>query len=378
MIIKRLFKKPSAFFLIFLTLLFMLPSSVLADWQSILSQQFDIVETFDDLQDWTGLGYGDVTDLATMPIQTTGEKSIWNYYSHWGADTSKTWIGNHGENNIWRGTGKSLRIDYNTSNGSLGPSRLGLTIGSSPSDGYPSEAYTFYFSRYDVNFFPRDGDKFLPYGYLKTFEFGTGFRSAFDWGTVAEQLAAVNFPQERNVYGLNYNVLNIGVTPTYDLRIDFNPRYATTSDNGDTKVLQSFYGTTSLVDDPIRTSSWFAVEHRYKMSNPAGSPTGEIEVWIYDSGGNVISHELRTGVITFSDASMDYNHSINKFVLGGNRDGFTTSCSDFMFIDDFIVNGSRIGPKYFELLSSQDQAGTPSSSDPVNILPPTGLRLVNN
>lgn len=341
-----------------------------AGWESNLSQRFDIVETFDNVQDWTGQGYGDQRSLTGMPKKTDGSNSIWTYYSHWGNDKTAKWIGNHGSNNVWNGTGKSLRLDYNSSNGSLGPSRLGFTIGTSPSDGYASEVYVFFMTRYDPGFFPMSGNSFAYFPYLKTFEIGSGFRDVWNWGTVEEQSAAVNETQKRNIYGLNYNIQNFHSCNSGELCGKYNIRTAQTSSSGDTTRSYDVVATNAGLGAPIRNGSWFGVEYHYKLSSPHGGSTGLAEMWVYDAEGNIIGHDQRSGIVTFRDASMAYKHSINKFVLGGNRSGFEAASVDHMFVDDFIVNGGRIGPTYFSLLAAPAPA-------PVVLSPPTGLRIVN-
>ena len=83
-----------------------------ADWRDTLRSNFDIVETFDTLQDWTVDGvYGYSTSSSTLPKESNGDSSIFDFFSYWSHTTSSyDWIADHGASNVWQGTGKSLRL----------------------------------------------------------------------------------------------------------------------------------------------------------------------------------------------------------------------------------------------------------------------------
>lgn len=144
-----------------------------ADWQSDLESNFEVVETFDQLDDWRGANSINGYDFiqSNMPVKTVGSSvSMWNFYSDWtSGDSSTDWIKNHGTANVWQGTGKSLIMDL-TQNATtpVGPSRLGVYFGSSSEDTvdeYAStglgnsglkEIYYFYMVKLPNNMFPTD------------------------------------------------------------------------------------------------------------------------------------------------------------------------------------------------------------------------------
>ena len=80
--------------------------------QQVLQDNFDIVSTFDELQDWSGtpdtVGHWDYG----LPVKIDGTPSVWSYYSYWAStplESRKKWIGNHGSE--YTLGEKSLAID---------------------------------------------------------------------------------------------------------------------------------------------------------------------------------------------------------------------------------------------------------------------------
>lgn len=350
--------------------------STYADWQSTLEAQFDIVETFDQLKDWTGSGSGNVSGNPNdMPKKLDGTPSIWQYYSFYGDRYDQNWIGDHGSKNVWRDVGKSLHLDYNCSQGQAidsGPSRLGFKIGDSPDDGYSDEVHVFFMSRIDKDFFIINSDNTFAYhGFCKTLDISAGFKDIEYFGTVDEHNWLVANSAKSQVlqqYGLNAQVYN----------------YKTYGDGSTNKAVKNTVLTTNSANDVYQAnivdlidadfgqialaSSWFGLEYRVKMSKPHGSANGEFEVWVYNSAGNIVAHHLETGVVNFRDGNTAFNHGWNKFVWGGNRQCPPVYSEEFgpkddLYIDDIVVNGSRIGPTYFSLI---DDNTTPPPSSPKN------------
>jgi hypothetical protein len=331
--------------------------------EALLKANFDIVETFDTLQDWIGHGSGDVTSANDMPKRMDGSASIWQYYSLWGSNPQSPWIGNHGQNNILRGGGKSLCLDYDGGDGNQGPSRLGFHIGNSPDTGYKNDVYIFFMNRYSKGFFPlTDSGQFQWFGYFKSFEIATGFRNIWNWGTVAQQNAAYNQVQNRNIYGLNFSVMNFMATNGH-LKSQYNIYVANASPSGD------IYGNTysnaangADLSNMILNGEWFGIEYHFKKSNPAGTANGKVEIWLYGQNGTVVGYDNLSNIVNLKNGSSNFDHAFNKFVWGGSRyendfgeriDGHaTTDQSARVYIDDIIVHGSRIGPSYFSITSS--------------------------
>lgn len=432
-------------------------------WQATLEHSFDYVETFDQLQDWSGKkGTSQVGDVPNtiypndFPKNLNGESSIWEYYSYWSNEVIGDWIKNHGPDNVWKKRGKSLCIDYNCQKG---PSRLGFHIGDSPDDGYFNEVYVFFMNKYHKDFFPKANNQYFKWvGFLKTFEIATGFRNIWNWGTLDEQSTTDHTVQVDNVYGMNFIVMNMqGISDEAGIRHE-RCHYNVFIANADGKHYYPGYEViapgTSL-NQPILDNQWFAIEYHFLKSNPAGSSNGLIEIWIYDQYGSVLNCDVLSDIINFKDGLSSYNHSYNKLVWGGNRDyyiqkdflegkictaNFTSdvlmvtdhlretgdylniyskdgevpqplknekgyyvikinnneirvchsyedavnnkyidlttkgsgivyiSCLSHLYIDDIIVNKSRIGPKYFALLNG-------NSSDTIPPDPPSEVTV---
>ena len=119
-------------------------------WQKTLEGYFDIVETFDEIQDWSGTTHnGYSQDPNDMPKKLDGRPSIWNEYSDWtGAKESPVpWIGAHESKYLWRGTGKSLQMTLRGPEG-YGPSRMATYVGDGrPDSGYLDEVHAFFMVR---------------------------------------------------------------------------------------------------------------------------------------------------------------------------------------------------------------------------------------
>jgi hypothetical protein len=440
-------------------------------WQEVLDGHFDIAETFDQLQNWHGeLGkhpLGDISDPGDMPLKNDSGKSIWEYYSYWGtvpAAERPSWISSRSPENLWRGQGKSLAIDYG---GVRGPSRLGFSIGEVPADGY-DEVYIFFMSQYQPEFFPMDNGSFSWFGFLKTFQISSGFRDILDWGTVAEQQIADDTPQDRNIYGLNLAIINF---KPYGGSLKVTHNIYASNPNGTSGSYESDEQTSHMIQadlkDAILGGEWFGLEYRFLLSSPHGD-VGAFEAWVYDSSGNVVGHEM-IEITTMRDATNwgdgnpggyhAFDHRYNKFVWGGNRDDyiqkgflkchtFTTdpesdkiyvpshaketgdwvefytegslpqplsddesyfviktdentfrladsfsnaiqgeaidltssgsgtsyaSCSSYLYIDDIVLNGDRIGPTYFTLLNGSQPLEGDLNLD--GIVDPTDLGL---
>ena len=378
---QNLFKKLTIKYVYFLAALFFVattPFSAYAEWQSVLENNFDIVSTFDDLEDWIGSRPSNSVDIETYPNEfpqkINGGNSIWKYYyASEAPNPNYKWIANHGSDNVWRGTGKSAVIDYNDGVDGIkrGPQRLAFKIGDNPSDGY-DEVYLFFMTKWFKDFFKFEEDKpdsFAWQDFLKTLDVSSGFKTVRHFGTDEEYnwLSANGAnTQGLNEYGLNaqvYNFLSLRTSPN---RTNIVLATILTTD----KERKTHYedNVFQLRDTDVGTSilnnEWFGIEYRIKSSDPHGTANGEIEVWIYDKNGNVTSHELLTEVVTLEDGNTPFNHKWNKFVWGGNRYAGSYCGSgdplcqfgtiDHFYFDDVIAHGNRIGVKYFELVSDNN------------------------
>lgn len=352
------------------------------NWQGLLEEHFDVVSTFDDLEDWgrtVDTTYCNIQSYPdAFPKKKDGSPSIWQYYTHGNRDNS--WIKNHGAENVWRGVGKSMAMDYGygVDGVGYGPSRMGFRLpkntvkgwkGDDPADGYHDEVHLFFMTRWFADFFRRVGNDFETHLFLKTLDISAGFRTVYNWGTQEEFDWVENaggYPQGLHEYGLNAQVYNYhnsdGVECTKIAILTANET------NRHYSSVDKVY-TDAPVGPQILKDEWFGVEIRIKTSNPHGEANGEFEVWIYDPGGVIVGHQLDAGVINFRDGNTKFNHGWNKFVWGGNRfaggycAGGDPLCEfgpvDHFYIDDVIVDGDRIGPSYFNLLLSNARKPEP-------------------
>lgn len=291
--------------------------------QETLEAHFDFVETFDRLKDWRGTEHGDVSSINDMPLKSDNSASGWKFYSFYGKDYLDNWIKNHGIENTLGSSGKSLCLDYG---GNKGPSRLGIYIGSSPSDGY-EEVYVFFMNKYHKDFYPMQNETDFSYwGFYKTLDITTGFRDIWNWGTVEEQANAENSQQSRNIYGLNDFLVNITSGQSCRNRLKAQSNVTCSDPQGYSYIYEfSEIAWESDYSDKVLSNEWFGIEYRYKLSNPHNTANGEVEFWVYDIEGNIISHDIQTGKVTFRDPTdpvSHFDHKINKFVWGGNRDDY--------------------------------------------------------
>lgn len=360
-------------------LLFFSVFSAFASWQSTLENKFDIVETFDELQDWKPLKVGGISIQSypdIFPKKIDGSPSIWQYYYLDGdaKNIQEPWIKDHGPDNVWRNSGKSMVIDYGLGNPTeiLGPNRLGFKIGSTPSDGYPSEVFIFYMIKVPKGFFKTTSGSFDYHRFLKTLDVSAGFKTVREWGTDEQRSwlyanCVSPYPKGQVIseYGMNAQVWNFqsfsgieGIKPTV-LYTQQTGEEAAFCHYNDSTVYQL---PDAEIGVPVLNERWFGIEYRIKMSNPHGTATGQLEAWVYDEKGTVLGHQIVIDMINFKDGKTSFNHSWNKFVWGGNRfDGLycpngISGCDfgtlEHYYIDDIIVDNGRIGPEYFPLTGS--------------------------
>ena len=427
------------------------------NWQSQLEQNFQIVETFDELQDWSanGLypssaGSPEAYNSALLPRKSDGAPSKWGYWANkrqtpivgtisngpfqagetvsngngkkWefrkthvidgvtylqmrdviagatggynnpfavgdtltgltsGATTTITgWpkiIANQGAN-TWRSTGKTLMMNLGDNDneagamGGIGAQRLGMFFGDGVSgkSGF-KKIFVFMMVKFAPTFFGVTGNQ-ADVDYVLVFKFFdicSGFTAINYFGSAADQSSIEpGSAQTKMEYGANDSIINIsggGLSnsgrafftenignatwtpdsdpPTYYVKTAMSPNLI----NNDAGYASS--GTDiNKVYPTYAAGEWFGLEIMSDIGT-TGNSDGSTELWVYDKTGAVKGHYSATGRLKL----VHFDHYYNKITLGGNRrTGVTTSDVDGRFwIDDFIVNGSRIGPSYFQLL----------------------------
>lgn len=349
--------------------------SLAATWQQTLEQNFDIVETFDQLQDWRGVnGYN--YNLAYLPKKQDGSNSIWTYSTSDRAPIDN-WIGNHGADYTWQGAGKSLTINYYNFVGApagYGPSRLGTFFGDgiSGKSGY-KKIHVFFMFKFRPGFFnlkPGTTDQFAYVGVLKFFDILTGFTAPGQWGNSEEFAISCNTPQVRKEYGINDTIFDIGgggiSTPSmlFFTENSFYATYEASSACWDYTVIPSHGDrrTISALASKYLNNEWVGIEIASDIGTIDGND-GSLEMWLYDQNGQQFAYYITSNYTKIKQ----FDHYYNKVTLGGNRFGSGydqdegDSDENRFYVDDFIIDSSRIGPSYFALLNNQP---TPTPTPP--------------
>lgn len=309
-----------------------LPCISVAGWEEVLEAEgFDIVETFDNLADWSENGSynGNVVAPAALPKESDGSTpSMFGYYSNWTNGTnSSTWIGDFGAGTRINDSGKSAKIG--TSAGNNAPTRLGAYIGSGTASSGYQEIYFFWRAYYPEGYYPSN------LIYEKVGHIGHGFTAPLEWDGNPESYCGDGTVNKcRTPYGMSSFVpQHMYGTPSLYLR---SADYYT----GEYPYNQQATG------DAINEGTWLAFEYRLKIDDSVDS-SDEVEVWIYDEEGNATQAWLDTAV-RLHNLTPSTGHKWNWFFIGGNE---SQGGSDYHYIDDIVIHDSRIGPTYFTALS---------------------------
>lgn len=324
-----------------------------ATWQEILENAFPngLVETFDELNDWKGNAVnGEIYDTG-LPTKIGGGNSIWNGYEYNSYSLlTNDWIQNHGALNVWRGLGKSLRMDVpkpGSSEARSGPQRFYTYFGGD------NETISPYASSGQYNYGPKEVYVFfivkIPHttllpkyeAYWKFFCLCTGFISTDNPIYARSTYGPANTLTNDSYYSYAYHILKTHWTLTDENEdVIWQENYkASPYSNGD-------------ITDYVANDQWFGIELRLKLGTPGGSDT-QMELWVYDNNGNV-EHLIN---ITDLPLHAGYNGGINKFFFGGNKSWDEESGeTSHYFVDDLIIHGNRIGPTYFNLIDGDIDA----------------------
>ncbi len=453
---------------------FMLPNFAKADWQQNLETTFDIVETFNNLQDWSanGLYPSDSADARSynhslLPKNTDGSNSRWGYWANkyptaivetinngpfqagetvtndlgakWeyrqtyvldgiiylrlqdaifgqsvgsfqvghtlrgltsGATATITaWpkiIADHGSNKFGS-SGKSLMMnlgDNDNGDGAMagiGAQRLGMFFGDgiSGKSGY-KKIHIFMMVKFAPFFFGATGAQ-LDVDYISVFKFldiCSGFVDINDYGTAEEQInIEQTSPQSTAEYGNNVSIINLfggGLSNAGRVFMDENissadvnhitpgsnpPTYFESADqNFHMRNNDGLYSSSGADINKVYADTyndWFGIEIISDIGL-TDQVNGTTDLYVYDKNGIIKGHYSATGIQKLGF----FDHYYNKVTLGGNRrTGAVSSNLDGRYwIDDFIIDDSRIGPNYFNAYQS--------SSDVISPASPTGLSVM--
>ena len=373
--------------ILILTLAILMVSSVAnADWQSDLEAQFDIVETFDQLQDWRGTKIGYVYDINDMPKKVDGSPSMWEHYYGNSQPVKTDWIRDQGVGYNWK-SNKALcinigpqqcEVDVDALTG-WGPARLGTYFGDgTPESGY-HEIYAFYMMKFHEGYWivKEDGTYEYP-AVQKSFDMITGFTSIDTYGATYCQTNQME-------YGSNNILFNLfgggSSTPTTLFFVETKPVSEYDSANDCYKYTRIRDGNQlreTQYQSQYEKNEWFGVEYRTSLGT-LGNTDGDLEIWIYDEQGNVISHQAELNVEMQRLLAFNYN----KILFGGNylcdssaHIGKVTETR--IYYDDFIVDSQRIGPTYFAMLAGTGPTRTTILPTPIQPSGTTQITLQVN
>jgi hypothetical protein len=316
-------------------------------WQATLESNFDIVDTFDELQNWHGITavQGESSNPNDLPKRLDGSPSIWGRYSNWtGKPANEDWIKDNG---FGKQVGtKSLKLSSTD-----GVSYMTTYFGDgTPNSGY-SDIYIYFRMYVPRNAFPTrnvsnqsynvdyvEGEPYICWDSFKWLNINTGFTSATGWNYDDP----VSHP---NRYG--------------DTEIWYH-LYRTQPNQIRPNLQTFFYRRLEYADAGNYADKLIGVEMHFKLENLAGHSgsyqgNGIAELWIYDESGNSNLILQRTDM-SFRPASGS-GHLFNRIQLEGNKhvSGKLWKCGPGMdcsyVVDDFIVNNTRIGPTYYALLN---------------------------
>ncbi len=313
-----------------------------ADWQSTLSSKFDIAVTFDDCSDWKpSTAYGmDDTNPSDMPVCES--KPPLNYYSDWDPSApSGPYISSFSSK--VGDAGKSLRIDVNAS-GDYGPSRIGGYFGDGSAKSGYSDIYFFYRAYFPAGYFPGD------LVYEKLLNLGHGFTAPLEWNGLSGAECNADGESCRMPYGITSFVPQAEWGgPQFRLRsADY---YSGSYPYSDEKT-----------SGTVAVGKWVTFEYHLTL-NDATADSDKVEIWMYDDNGKATS-VFSDSAIRLHNLSASSGHKYNWFFIGGNSDqgGVGT-----YYVDDIIINDSRIGPTYFDLLGGGSVVSPPVIEPPPNV-----------
>ena len=294
------------------------------------------------------------------------------------------WIADHGAENVWRGNGKSLRVNYGDftsgadvyGNGGIldanypdnvagfGPSRLGVFFGDgiSGKSGY-KKAHVFMMAKLQSNFVQKNPDtgNYLYIGTVKMFDLCSGFTSIDVWGTTNERAQVDPAVNNLHEYGLNFSIYNLIGTGSYGENLFYGQNSFVPTMGGGGYVINQIVAnrpTTAIplydnvVSPMYEDDEWFGIEMAADIGT-IGSNDGTTDFWVYDKNGVEQAHWSEVG----QQRLLTFDHYYNKVTLGGNR-----LCAGYgrcplgqdnrWFADDIIISDSRIGPSYFAALAA--------------------------
>lgn len=357
---------------------------------------FDMVETFDNVADWPvssgnasniGRGINGPTSKPYLPKSTSGSTTPINHYAWW-KTTQPTvdWIQDHRkrEGKIWdplnTGKGKSVCITYGSANG---PSHFGWYFGGANgrNGGYDDEFYVFFMYYIPKSMYPTyenssgvgsyvDGD---PYIFNPSFKFST---VALGFGDISRHSDSETYDMgsaRMTTYGWAACVFHIKPAsagymprgavegkPYYSFATPVPP-FASEQDTA-TKT------TYNVIGNYIEVGKWKGIEFRYKK-NTGNNEDGIFQAWDYDPATGESTEIVSKKDLWYICGSLN-SDKFNFYFIGGNNSSSWTwgsSMDPNFYIDDVIINATRIGPRYFSDVLGVSSCGSVSDMDNVSV-----------
>ncbi|MCP4114858.1 MAG: hypothetical protein GY737_05525 [Desulfobacteraceae bacterium] len=353
---------------------------------------FDIMETFDDIKDWqgsarNGKGPAQITS-PDFPKRLDGSDTLLNLYDYWVSnDPGDNFIMDHSKNRgyIWdpnnTGTGKSLcmdishRANFGYGDGkNWGPSRFGMMFGDGDRGSGYEEVYTFHMVRIAPNQWPTaiapnkvgsydKNEEYLYGSSWKYFTMGHGFIRPWVHGDGPGSGHDPEYRYAKSTYGWNTNLIHLkphneqpefrlGLGSYHHMPTDGSPPRSPSE--YDYRANRSWYMPTEV---PV--GEWIGVEIYYKL-NDKDQANGEMKIWFYHSDGTEVQVFDRNDLWLRGGGHSD--DKINMLFIGGNNSNtyyWGDTMEPLYYVDDFIINGSRIGPTYFNKKLNQPDSEPP-------------------
>ncbi|HLE09762.1 MAG: hypothetical protein A2504_11405 [Bdellovibrionales bacterium RIFOXYD12_FULL_39_22] len=376
--------------------------------QKAIEYGFDFMETFDDLLDWKPLDINGV-HLNTIvhshhPKRLNGANTLLNTMDYWSSSPAPhNFIMDHRERGgvIWDpkniGSGKSLVMNVagaqQVDGQNHGMTRFGATLSATGLDveenakaGYRSDAYVFFMVYHPQNYYPtcvaRSGGKTKadcggvesdcggssPCGYFNESELKSSGYDSFastekfiSWGTAGVTPYTTfltthwgmdgEYPVEP--YTGTSAIMYHGVHNNYPEFQFEGMHHLTEGRSGYTCA--NDYGKYDYPVNPYTgghppQNEWYGVEARL-APNVVVDESSVMELWWYEKDGTEHYLGSRNSGPWMSSCDLAAGLTVNRIFIGGNNSN-TWKIGPRMkgeyYVDDFIINGTRIGPLYFQ------------------------------
>lgn len=360
------------------------------NWQAYLQQYFDIVDTFDAYEDWRGAvakGRAHLDEASyDGPMFNDGTFGMWESYSYWGQSPvgeREWWITNHGPDkqvglkSVQMLGGPAISVSPEYPGNRTGPSALLTFIGEEGSDdgasGY-SEVYIFMRIFISESAFPTqlldcengivsyvEGESYMWLNSWKFLNINSGFNNFRYYHSNAGDPRRPQNAKEEIIdqFSPGGHVFRYGDSETW---VHFNRV------DGEIKPIATILNSTRRIvgTEPMLFDTLASVEFRFKLSSAPrsnGFSDGVLQGWVYDIDG-IATEFIYADDISFRPEIVGDNHKLNRIKIQGNTRVQATGCGDVYYncgpgmecaywLDDYIVDDQRIGPKYFMLLDGK-------------------------